>query len=306
MGVACFHRAILLFFLPMGKRSLIERLNYSALVGIFVCALNSAGGAPRTDVHPGTTIVPPLRGQAASNQLGVLERLRHWPKKVEWELRTFVAAPRGEESMRYLLFKPKQSPAETNYPLVLSLHGGAPRRQFEHLLEPHAPGFAYGLGRLVSDETQTNHPCFVVAPWSSERGWDDENLRLVLGIIASLQKQFRIDTNRLYVTGQSMGGWGTWSIVTRRPDLFAAAVPICGGGDPRDAAYAKDIPIWAFHGSADGVVPVGYTRNMIEALQKVKAKPTYWEYKDGTHADTAERAYCEPDLIEWMFAQIKR
>lgn len=208
--------------------------------------------------------------------------------------------------MQYLLFKPKLAVAGTNYPLVLSLHGGAPRRKFEHLLEPHAPGFAYGLGRFVSDDTQTNHPCFVVAPWSGERGWDIENLRLVLGILASLQRQLPIDTNRVYVTGQSMGGWGTWSLVTRRPDLFAAAVPICGGGDPRDAAYAQGTPIWAFHGSDDGVVHVGYTRNMISALQQAKANPTYWEYKDGTHADTAERAYCEPQLIEWMFAQRKR
>jgi predicted peptidase len=295
----------------MGRTSLIKWLGCfeprcSLLIGTLICALNPAAGASLTNVQSGTFIIPPLRGQAATNQQQLLERLRHWPKKVEWELRTFLAAPRGEQSMRYLLFKPKESTAETNYPLVLSLHGGGPRHKFEHLLEPYAPGFAYGLGRLVSDDTQTNHPCFVVAPWSNERGWDDENLRLVLGIIASLQKQFRIDTNRIYVTGQSMGGWGTWSLITKRPDLFAAAVPICGGGEPADAPYAKDIPIWAFHGSADGVVPVGYTRNMIAALQRMKAQPTYWEYKDGTHADTAERAYCEPELIEWMFVQQKR
>src|SRR5688572_23415649 len=185
----------------MGRTSLIEWMRCLGsrcllLVGTHVCALNSAVGAPLTNVQPGTFIIPPLRGQAATNQQQLLERLRHQPKKVEWELRTFVAAPRGEQSMRYLLFKPKGSPAETNLPLVLSLHGGGPRRAFEHLLEPYAPGFAYGLGRLVSDETQTKHPCFVVAPWSNDRGWDDENLRLVLGIIASLQRQFPIDTNR--------------------------------------------------------------------------------------------------------------
>lgn len=271
-----------------------------------VSTSNPVAGAPLTNVQPGTTIVPPLRGQAATNQLVLLERLRHWPKKVQWEMRTFVAAPRGEQSMRYLLFKPKESLGATNLPLVLSLHGGGPRNKFEHLLEPYAPGFAYGLGRLVSDDTQTNHPCFVVAPWSGERGWDIENLRLVLGILVSLQKQFPIDTNRIYVTGQSMGGWGTWSLVTGRPDLWAAAVPICGGGDPRDAFQFKNVPVWAFHGSADRVVPVSYTRHMIEALQRAKGKPIYWEYKDATHADTAERAYCEPELMEWMFAQQRR
>jgi len=297
--------------LPMGRTLLIEWpgcfvLRHWLLVGTFLCAFNPASGASLTNVRSGTFIIPPLRGQAASNQLEFLERLRHWPKKVEWEVRTFVAAPRGEEFMRYLLFKPKELSAGTNFPLVLSLHGGGPRRKFEHLLEPYAPGFAYGLGRLVSDGTQTNHPSFVVAPWSNEGGWDDENLRLVLGIMASLQKRFPIDTNRVYVTGQSMGGWGTWSLITKRPDLFAAAVPICGGGDPDDAPRAKDLPIWAFHGSADGVVSVDYTRDMIAALRRVNADPIYWEYRDGTHADTAERAYCEPELIEWMFAQAKQ
>lgn len=292
----------------MRTRSLIEWRQCFApgiVLAVLLCAFNPVAGAPLTNVHPGTFIIPPLRGQAATNQALLLERLRHWPKKVEWEVRTFVAAPRGEQSMRYLFFKPKASFMETNLPLVLSLHGGGPRGKFEHLLEPHSPGFAYGLGRLVCDETQTNHPCFVVAPWSGERGWDVENLRLVLGILASLQRRFSIDTNRIYVTGQSMGGWGTWSLVTKRPDLFAAAVPICGGGDPSDAARAKDLPIWALHGSADGLVPVDCTRDMIAALRRAKANPTYWEYKDGTHADTAERAYCEPELIEWMFAQRK-
>jgi predicted peptidase len=271
-----------------------------------VCALVPAAGAPLTNFQPGTFVISPLRGRGATNQQQLLERLRHQPKKVEWETRTFVAAPRGEEFMRYLVFKPKESPVETNFPLVLSLHGGGPRRKFEHLLEPYAPGFAYGLGRLVSNDTQTNHPCFVVAPWSGERGWDIENLRLVLGIIASLQKQYPIDTNRIYVTGQSMGGWGTWSIITKRPDLFAAAIPICGGGEPADAPRVKGMPIWAFHGSADGVVSVEYTRDMIAGLRRVNANPIYWEYKDSTHADTAERAYCEPELMEWMFQQTKR
>ncbi|HWN96981.1 MAG TPA: prolyl oligopeptidase family serine peptidase, partial [Methylomirabilota bacterium] len=111
---------------------------------------------------------------------------------------------------------------------------------------------------------------------------------------------------RIYVTGQSMGGWGTWSVITAHPERFAAAIPICGGGDPNRAARAKEIPIWAFHGSADQVVPVRHTRQMIAALQKAGSKPIYWEYKDADHAATAERAYCEPELIEWLFAQSKQ
>ena len=158
---------------------------------------------------------------------------------------------------------------------------------------------------LVSNDTQDAHPCFVVAPWSDGRDWDKENLRLVMELLDAVEKEFHVDSKRIYVTGQSMGGWGTWSIITQHPERFTAAIPICGGGEPRDAAKAKDIPIWAFHGSADHVVPVQYTRQMITALRVAGATPRYWEYKDADHAHTAERAYCEPDLISWLFEQSK-
>jgi predicted peptidase len=203
------------------------------------------------------------------------------------------------------LFRPKGFQPEQTYPLVLSLHGGAPRKQFEDLVEPYLPGLAYGPGRFIAHETQDKHQCFLVAPWSNERNWDEENIRLIMALLASLQKEFRIDTNRIYVTGQSMGGFGTWSIITEHPEIFAAAIPICGGGEASRAARAKNIPIWAFHGTADRVVPVQYTRQMIAALKRAGGTPLCWEYKDADHSGTAERAYCEPDLIEWLFAQRK-
>ena len=247
--------------------------------------------------------MPPLTGPAASNQLQFLERIRHLPKNVAFERRAFSSTRKPKEQLNYLLFKPKGFQPEQTYPLVLSLHGGAPRRHFEDLVEPYLPGLAYGLGRFISDDTQQSHPCFVVAPWSGGRAWDDDNIRLVIELLDALEQEFKIDAKRIYVTGQSMGGWGTWSIITQHPQRFAAAVPICGGGEPSDAPKAKDIPIWAFHGSADHVVPVHYTRQMIAALRKAGGAPLYWEYKDAEHAGTAERAYCEPDLIEWMFRQ---
>jgi predicted peptidase len=254
-------------------------------------------------VRAGTRLVPPLAGPAAIHQRELLERIRVLPKMVAFEARTYQEASGKKESMRYLLFKPTNAPPDAALPLVLSLHGGGPRKKFEHLLEPYAPGFAYGLGRLVSDETQREHPCFVVAPWSDHRSWDESNLRLVLGLLDAMQKEFRIDPKRLYVTGQSMGGFGTWSILTQHPERFAAAVPICGGGEPKEAPKARSLPIWAIHGSGDAVVPVDNTRRMIQALQKAGAGLVYWEYQGATHAQTAERAYCEPELIRWLFAQ---
>jgi predicted peptidase len=284
--------------------AVLERSSFALLAALGFAACNSSSSTPPA-ADAGITVIPPLAGQAASNELQFLERIRHLPRSAAFERRAFASATAPKEPLRYLLFKPKGFQPGQTYPLVLSLHGGAPRRRFEDLVEPYLPGLAYGLGRLISDDTQQPHPCFVVAPWSNNRGWDNDNLRLVMDLLGALEKEFKIDATRIYVTGQSMGGWGTWSIITQHPERFAAAVPICGGGEPGDAARAKNIPIWAFHGTADHVVPVLYTRLMIAALRKAGSTPLYWEYKDADHAGTAERAYSEPDLIDWLFAQRK-
>ncbi len=267
------------------------------------CDLSRNSSSPAPDV--GITPISAPTADVATNQLQFLERIRHLPKTAAFEKRTFAWPRAPQDQLKYLLFKPKGFDAQRSYPLVLSLHGGAPRRRFEDMVEPYLPGLAYGLGRFVSDDTQDAHPCFLLAPWSDNSDWNKEKLVLVTGLIDALQKEFKIDGKRIYVTGQSMGGWGTWSIITQYPDRFAAAVPICGGGEPGEAARAKNIPIWAFHGTADGVVPVRYTRQMISALHRAGATPLYWEYQGADHSGTAERAYCEPDLISWMFSKAK-
>ena len=259
---------------------------------------NSSGSAS-TDI--GITVIPPLTAEVATNRAQFLERLNAFPKTTAFESRTLARPNAPEEQLKYLLFKPRSYNPQTNYPLVLSLHGGALRHNFEEMTNR----FAYGLGRFISDETQNAHPCFVLAPWSDNTDWDPDKLKLVIELIDALQKEFKIDGKRIYVTGQSMGGFGTWSAVTQYPERFAAAVPICGGGEPKDAANASDIPIWAFHGTADKMVVVQYTRQMITALNKAGGKPLYWEYQDGDHSGTAERAYCEPDLVSWMFSKAK-
>jgi predicted peptidase len=258
-----------------------------------------------TNIPPaqaGAFLIPKLTGETATNQAQQLERFRHLPKQAALAARVFTEPRAPRESLRYLLFQPATTNTQP-LPLVLSLHGGGPRHRFEDLLEPYTPGFAYGLGRLVAPESQREHPCFVIAPWSDNSNWDERNLRLVLGLLDALQVEFKIDPTRLYVTGQSMGGFGTWTIITAVPARFAAAIPICGGGEPGDAPRVRQLPIWAFHGSGDTVVPVDYTRAMIHALRQAGGNPIYWEYKDATHADTAERAYCEPELLDWLFAQ---
>ena len=118
----------------------------------------------------------------------------------------------------------------------------------------------------------------------------------------ALQKEFSIDATRLYVTGLSMGGYGTWDALQRYPDRFAAAVPICGGGDVKQAKKIAQIPIWAFHGDKDTAVPVERTRSMIAALKEAGGMPKYTEYPDVGH-DSWTATYKDPALHEWMFAQ---
>jgi predicted peptidase len=102
-----------------------------------------------------------------------------------------------------------------------------------------------------------------------------------------------------------MGGFATWDVITRYPDLFAAAAPICGGGDEKVAYKVKDLPIWAFHGDKDGVVKPSRSRNMIQALKNVGTQPKYTEYKGVGH-DSWKPAYKEAELLKWLFSQKKQ
>jgi lysophospholipase L1-like esterase len=126
--------------------------------------------------------------------------------------------------------------------------------------------------------------------------------KLTLAVLGVIEKEFRLDPERFYVTGLSMGGYGTWDHICRAPQRWAGAVPICGGGDPRNVAKAKGIAIWAFHGDADPAVPVERTREMINALRAAGAHPYYSEYPGVTH-DSWTNAFQEPELLPWLFAQ---
>jgi pimeloyl-ACP methyl ester carboxylesterase len=124
----------------------------------------------------------------------------------------------------------------------------------------------------------------------------------VLKLIASLEQQFSIDATRLYLTGLSMGGYGTWALIEGNPKLFAAAVPMSGGGDTSKAASIAQLPIWDFHGTIDPLVPVQQSRDMIAALMAAGGHPKYTEYPNGMH-DIWDTAYTEPALLPWIFAQ---
>jgi predicted peptidase len=214
---------------------------------------------------------------------------------------------RKGSSIPYRLFKPEKYDAKQKYPLILFLHGGAGigkdnRRQFN-------AGNEVPAKTLTSAQNQAKYPCFILAPQCPpHEGWVRldrrlaEPMVLTLALMSSLQKQFSIDPDRLYVIGLSMGGGAVWDLLSQHPKMFAAAVPICSAGDPGRASLLTHLPVWCFHGDADPLIPVQYARAMIDALRKAGAHPKYTEYPGVGH-NSYVNAFQEPELLPWLFKQ---
>jgi predicted peptidase len=209
--------------------------------------------------------------------------------------------------MPYRLFVPAPLAPDARYPLVMWLHGAGGagddnRKQIE--------GDQIAGTRIwTSKENQAKYPAFVLVPqspgaWGPDEGEPGKEAMMAVEIIQALKSEFPIDSGRVYVAGQSNGGIGTWSLITERPDLFAAAIPLCGGGDPKRASVLARMPIWAFHGEKDDVIPVSYSRDMIAAIRKAGGTPKYTEYKDADH-NVWTPAFKEPGLVDWLFSQHK-
>ena len=137
------------------------------------------------------------------------------------------------------------------------------------------------------------------------KGWNGQCLDDVIGLIKSAIENLPVDENRVYITGLSMGGFGTWKALAAEPSLFAAAIPVCGGGNPGTARAIKDIPIWPHHGVADNIVKVDFTRAMVEALKKVKGNIRYTEYDaaSGIKHNAWTPCYDNPETYGWLFSQ---
>ena len=228
----------------------------------------------------------------------------------DYEARTFTAADGG--TLGYRLLAPKNIEPGKKYPLVLFLHGAGERGTDNALQLKHGPPL------FAKPEMREKFPCYVLAPqcppektWSEVKGWTGphafsaeptEPMKRVLGALDALLKELPVDEDRLYLTGLSMGGYGTWDLLARAPGRWAAAAPICGGGDAGKIVAAKDVPIWAFHGALDPTVPPARTREMIVALRAAGGSPMFSEYPYLKH-DSWAVAYGEPELLPWMFAQ---
>jgi poly(3-hydroxybutyrate) depolymerase len=206
----------------------------------------------------------------------------------------------SQAKLPYRLFVPTNDPAGQVFPLVIFLHGIGERGSdniAQVRAQPHCLSF-------VSYENQRLFPtCFVAPQCPSSRTWSDAVMVEQVGdLIEALVAEYPIDTNRLYITGLSMGGYGTWSLLDAAPTAFAAALPVCGGGSTDRCTNFMQVAIWDFHAADDGSVPVNESRRMIAALRLKGGTPIYTEYRSGGHGIWAN-AYSTPGIVAWTMAQ---
>jgi predicted peptidase len=216
--------------------------------------------------------------------------------------------------MPYRLFRPEGT---GKFPLVMYLHGSGGLG--DDNLKQLGLGNIFGTRVWLLPQNQKTFPCYVVVP-QTDRGWARYDLsqetngppkvvpglgdgsRLALEVVDALRREFPVDERRIYVTGQSMGGAGTWNVLKYRPNFFAAAAICCGSVSTEDGTESIQTPLWNFHGDSDNTVPVSTSRDRMAARRKAGGHPLYTEYAGVDH-NVYEWAYTEPELVKWMFAQ---
>jgi predicted peptidase len=191
-------------------------------------------------------------------------------------------------------------------PLMIFLHGMGERGEDLKLVRKHGPP------RIV--KKKDDFPFLLVSPqclkgekgkgmWRDGKGWwKVEDLELLLKFV---KKKYNVDENRVYLTGLSMGGFGTWAWAAEHPERFAAIAPICGGGDPKKAKKYGSMPIWAFHGDRDRAVPLQKSQEMVDAVRAVKGNVKFTVYKGVGH-NSWDRAYDTEELYTWLLEQKRK
>jgi len=238
-------------------------------------------------------------------------------------------------TMPYRLYVPKNISPHKTYPLLVFLHGRGERgtdntaKMFAHT------GLFNGQNSILSPANRQKYPSIIVVPQCSDLSADQEWAHWIgnspqqpfagLGkdgsyqqhteastsgaaaveLIERLIAQYQVDQQRVYLTGISMGGFGTWEFTARHPQLFAAAVPMAGFSDPQTAERVKHIPFWVFHGSNDEYNPVQGSRNMTDKLKTLGGNVRYTELQGLKHSETFKEAWNNADILPWLFSQKK-
>jgi len=202
-------------------------------------------------------------------------------------------------NLNYLLYLPNDySSSKQNFPLILFLHGAGERGDDLELVKIH------GIPKIV--EQGQDFPFIAISPQCPiDKWWVDPWLIEALNaLLDQTIANYRVDESRVYLTGLSMGGFGTWYLSMAYPEKFAAIAPICGGGMPWMAFRIKDVPVWAFHGAIDPVVPVQRSEEIVEALKKIGGNVKFTVYPETGH-DSWTETYNNPELYKWFLEHSK-
>jgi predicted peptidase len=213
------------------------------------------------------------------------------PKQVE---KSFEKPVTIIVKLKYLLYlPPKYEKSDEKFPLVVFLHGAGETGDDLSKVKKHGPP------KLVEKK---DFPFILVSPQAPRLGWNPEALN---GLVEDIMANYRVDPDRVYLTGLSMGGYGTWALASSYPGKFAAAVPICGGGNQVMASKLKNLPLWVFHGAKDTVVRPSESKTMVDAVKKAGGNVKYTLYPEEDH-DSWTKTYNDPEMWKWLLSQKRK
>jgi predicted peptidase len=210
---------------------------------------------------------------------------------------TFEGSVTKKVKLEYLVYVPEAAAKEPNkkWPTILFLHGAGERGTNIWTVAAHGPP------KIVKNNP--NFEFIVISPQCPpNRWWETETLQ---GLIKDVQAKYPIDQDRFYLTGLSMGGYGSWALSASNPELFAAVAPICGGGNPADAPKLKNMPIWVFHGAKDPVVNIKQSEEMVKALKQAGNNVKFTVYPEAQH-DSWTETYENPEFFKWLLEQKRK
>ncbi len=284
-------------FRQSSQRTLYPSLRASALRTAFNTFLAGAAlSGLFFSLRVGQQIAEEIRVEIQPALASEMEKAR----AQRFEAHTYISS-RGD-TLPYRLMKPMHYDPQKKYPLVVCLHhrGAHGKDNVRQVEGSEAPFLAHYLNR-------EKYPAFLFVPQCpQELNWQNPVVDLlVMETIQALESQLPIDVRKRYIMGASGGGYGSWHFVGTHPDVFAAAIPICGGGDPDLGPKMVKVAVWAFHGENDPMVPVSGSRNMIHSIKQAGGNPHYTEFVGAGH-NIGKEFQNTPGVLDWLFAQQRK